>query len=51
MEFIEDINFFSFISKDCGKSAVRTSRIVGGNDAYFGQFPWQVRFLNLKSFN
>ena len=34
--------FFRFNAEDCGRSATRTSRIVGGNDAYFGQFPWQV---------
>lgn len=26
----------------CGRNSVKTSRIVGGNDASFGQFPWQV---------
>ncbi|UYV78006.1 hypothetical protein LAZ67_15003180 [Cordylochernes scorpioides] len=26
----------------CGRSSARTSRIVGGNDAFFGQFPWQA---------
>lgn len=26
----------------CGRSSTRISRIVGGSDASFGQFPWQV---------
>lgn len=28
--------------KDCGRSASKINRIVGGTDASFGQFPWQA---------
>ncbi|KAK9521210.1 hypothetical protein VZT92_021034 [Zoarces viviparus] len=34
---------------DCGRSIFRTSRIVGGEDADEGQFPWQVS-LHVKGF-
>ncbi|XP_068601317.1 ST14 transmembrane serine protease matriptase a [Brachionichthys hirsutus] len=34
---------------DCGKSMFKTSRIVGGQDAEKGEFPWQVS-LHVKSF-
>ncbi|XP_068173527.1 ST14 transmembrane serine protease matriptase a [Antennarius striatus] len=34
---------------DCGKSMFKTSRIVGGQDAQKGDFPWQVS-LHIKNF-
>lgn len=36
--------FYGPVSNDpyCGRSSTRISRIVGGSDASFGQFPWQV---------
>ncbi|XP_044060073.1 ST14 transmembrane serine protease matriptase a [Siniperca chuatsi] len=34
---------------DCGRSMFKTSRIVGGQDAEEGEFPWQVS-LHVKSF-
>ncbi|XP_030264304.1 ST14 transmembrane serine protease matriptase a [Sparus aurata] len=33
---------------DCGRSMFKTSRIVGGQDAEAGEFPWQVS-LHVKS--
>ena len=35
----------------CGRSSARISRIVGGSDASFGQFPWQVssNLLEIRS--
>lgn len=40
--FPSPIIIFLFFLVECGKSATRISRIVGGSDASFGQFPWQV---------
>lgn len=34
---------------DCGRSMFKTSRIVGGQDAEAGEFPWQVS-LHVKGF-
>ncbi|XP_070761592.1 ST14 transmembrane serine protease matriptase a [Enoplosus armatus] len=34
---------------DCGRSMFKTSRIVGGQDAEEGEFPWQVS-LHVKSY-
>ncbi|XP_053728811.1 ST14 transmembrane serine protease matriptase a [Synchiropus splendidus] len=34
---------------DCGRSKFRTSRIVGGQDAEEGEFPWQVS-LHVKGY-
>ncbi|CAK6957913.1 ST14 transmembrane serine protease matriptase a [Scomber scombrus] len=34
---------------DCGRSMFKTSRIVGGQDAEEGEFPWQVS-LHVKGF-
>ncbi|XP_076590307.1 ST14 transmembrane serine protease matriptase a [Chaetodon auriga] len=34
---------------DCGRSMFKTSRIVGGQDAEEGEFPWQVS-LHVKNF-
>lgn len=35
---------------DCGRSMFKTSRIVGGQDAEEGEFPWQVS-LHVKGFS
>ncbi|XP_062242553.1 ST14 transmembrane serine protease matriptase a [Platichthys flesus] len=34
---------------DCGRSMFKTSRIVGGQDAEVGEFPWQIS-LHVKNF-
>lgn len=35
---------------DCGRSMFKTSRIVGGQDAEEGEFPWQVS-LHVKGYS
>lgn len=36
----------------CGKPIAKlTRRIIGGQDAYFGEFPWQVREMTIKMWN
>ena len=42
--------FVFFVVKDCGRSSEKISRIVGGNDASFGQFPWLVSFSSPSLF-
>ena len=34
--------------KGCGKKGVRSGRIVGGNIAQFGEWPWQVSLMRYK---
>lgn len=37
------MHLFSVIFSECGRSHMRDSKIVGGEDANFGEQPWQVR--------
>ena len=36
---------------DCGRQSIRAGRIVGGSDAYDGEFPWTVRLLNINEWS
>lgn len=33
------------MESECGRQSIRTGRIVGGDDAYEGEFPWTVSLV------
>ena len=44
-----NINYFFLLVEICGRPTAKPrSRIIGGQDAYFGEFPWQVHIKIAK---